>query len=540
MSDRDGSGSFLRSARTVSVFTLLSRVLGLARDAVTAYVFGAGMVNDALTWAWTIPNAFRRLFGEGALSSAFLPVLSRQLKAGGRVAARRVANEVISTLAVFLIGLAALLVLAAGLVTDDMLSLAFGTENVAKMRLAMQYTQGVLPYLVVVCVIAQFMAVLHALDEFAIPAFSQVILNVGWIVGVGCAAWWGEWGAVSAGDAAETRRASQGFVVVGAILVASVAQFVWHLRPMARMGVGFVPVRPRRSPEVREVASLMGPMLLGLGCAQINIIIDRSIAVANLPDGGTTHLYYGQRLMQFPLGMVAVALATAVYPVLTRFAARRDLPGLAGATSLALRANLIIALPAAVGLAVLALPIVRLLFEGGEFDAESARLTASALVGYALGVPFAGTVMLLTRASFAAGDLRLPVRIGLAMIVVNIGLDLALVGPLAELGLALATSITALLTAACLLYGLRARLGLGVSERLLVGGLPALVPAAVMGLVVWGLDAGLAPWFPAGRAAMAVRVTAGMLVGGGLYAVIASRTCPTEWREVSVLWTRRR
>ena len=527
---------FLRSARTVSVLTLLSRVLGMLRDAATAYVLGAGVVNDALTWAWTIPNAFRRLFGEGALSSAFLPVLTRELKEHGRPGARRVANEVVSTFGVFLVALAALLVLAANFVPDDALVWAFGVDKLDKMRLALGYVQWLLPYLVVVCLIAQFMAVLHSLDEFGIPAFSPVILNVVWLVGIGLAAWWGHWG--SPDTASDALRVHQGFFVVGAILVASVAQFAWHLRPMAKLGMGFRFVRPRRSPEVRRVASLMGPMLLGLGAAQINIVADRTIAMANLSDGGITHLFYGLRLMQFPLGMVSVALATAVYPSLTRMAERQDKKGLASTTSLALRTNLLIALPAAVGLAVLASPIVRLLFLGGAFDEQSAGLTTNALVGYTLGVPFAGSVMLLTRASYAAGDVRLPVRIGLAMVLVNIGLDLILVGPFQELGLSLATSITSLLTAAWMLYGLRTRLELSRDERLLVGGLPALLPAAVMALGVWGLDTLLAPWLDHGRLAMAARVGAGMLAGAAIFALTASRTCPREWKEISALWKR--
>ncbi|MCB9897867.1 MAG: murein biosynthesis integral membrane protein MurJ [Planctomycetes bacterium] len=531
-------GGFLRSARTVSVLTLLSRVLGMLRDAATAYVLGAGVVNDALTWAWTIPNAFRRLFGEGALSSAFLPVLTRELQQNGREGARRVANEVVSTFGVFLIGLAALLVLAAGFVPDGALVWAFGDDKLVKMQLALGYVQFLLPYLVVVCLIAQFMAVLHALDEFGVPAFSPVILNTVWLAGIGLAAWWGHWG--SPDTASEALRVTQGFFVVGAILVASVAQFAWHLRPMAKLGVGFRFVRPRRSPEVRRVAALMGPMLLGLGAAQINIVADRSIAIASLPDGGTTHLYYGLRLMQFPLGMVSVALATAVYPSLARMAATHDRHGLAATTSLALRTNLLIALPAAAGLAVLASPIVRLLFLGGQFGEPSALLTERALVGYTLGVPFAGSVMLLTRASYAAGDVRLPVRIGVVMVFVNIGLDLLLVGPLQELGLALATSITSLLTAAWLLYGLRARLELSPDERLLVGGLPALLPAAVMALVVVGLDAALATLLPAGRLAMGARVAAGVGAGALVFAFVAARTCPVEWHEVAALWKRRR
>lgn len=525
---------FLRSARLVSALTLVSRVLGLFRDAATAHLLGAGMVNDALTYAWTVPNAFRRLFGEGALSSAFVPVFTRVLHERGREAARAVANQVISAVGLGLLTLALALVVAAGLIPDDWLSALVGTGELEKARLTVAYTQLLLPYLAVICVIAQFMAVLNSLEEFAVPSFSPVILNLVWLVGIAVAAGWGS------GDElpGEDLRARQGFVIVAAILVASLVQFAWHLPCMGRLGVGFRPVRPVLGPELRDVLGAMGPMLLGMGAAQLNVLADRTIALAALPDGGTTHLYYAMRVMQFPLGLVTMALVTTVYPALARLVSREDHQGVAATASLALRTNLLIAVPAGAGLALLAGPIVTLLFEGGEFGAEATRPTALALTGYALGVPFAGTVMLLTRASYAAGDLALPVRVGLGMVVVNVALDLALVGPLGELGLALATTLSAAASAGLLWFGVRRRLGGGALPGLAGGSLPILVVVALMALGVVAVDMVLADLVPPGRPGAALRVPAGLVVGLSLFALGARRLCPDAWSELSSLWSR--
>lgn len=530
--------SFLRSARTVSVLTLFSRVLGMLRDVATARLLGAGLVADALTIAWTVPNTFRRLFGEGALSSAFVPVFTRELGTGGRPAARRVLCEVVAGLGALLSVVAvlgALLVFGVGSIPDASWAGWLEPAGVERLRMTLGFVQLLLPYLVVICVVAQITAALNALGEFAVPALVPVVLNVVWLAGVGVATWWG-----AERESDPSTRVVQGYIVAGSILVAALVQLVWPLRSLARHGTALALLRPRITPAVREVGALMAPMLLGMGAAQLNVMADRGIAWAALPEGGTTHLYYGLRLMQFPLGLVSVAITTAVYPALARLATSQDRAGMTGTASLALRTNLLIALPAGVGLAVLAGPVVELLFLGGAFDAESVALTSRALVGYALGVPAAGTVMLLQRTSYAAGDVRLPVRIGLAMVVVNVALDLVLVGPLGELGLALATTISAVLTAVGLLIGVSGRLGLGRGEKLLGGLLAPLMVGLAMGAAVWGVDAALADSLPTEKLGALLRVGVGMAVGLGVVALLAPRLCPAEWGEVTGLLRRKR
>ncbi len=526
---------FLRSAGVVSALTLLSRVLGLVRDMATGHVLGNSAVNDALTLAWTLPNLFRRLFGEGALSSAFVPVFTRVLDERGTDAARRVANAVISALGLVLVAVVLVLVAATWIVPDGWVVWLAGEQHADKIGLTLHYTRLLLPYLAVICVVAQFMAVLNSVGEFAVPATSPVLLNVLWIVGIGVAAWW----AVGADGSGDSVKARQGTIIALSILAAAVVQIVWHLPALAARGVPFRPTWPRGTPEVGEVAGLMLPMLLGVASAQVNIIADRTIAFRALPDGGVSHLYYAMRLMQFPLGLVSAALVTTVFPTLSSMMVRGDRGQARDTASFALRTNLLVSIPAAVGLAVLAEPIVRLLFEHGEFDATGTRATSAALVGYAIGIPFVGSVMLLTRVCYAAGDVRLPVRIGVATVGLNVALDVLLVGPFAELGLAAATSITALANTVLLVVGVRGRLDLGPGQHLLAGSMPSVVLGAVLAGAVFLVDGALAGRWGAGRTDAAVRVVAGVVTGGAVFLALAPRLCREEWAEVSGLLRRR-
>jgi putative peptidoglycan lipid II flippase len=528
MDGAESNRRLLGSARTVSVLTLLSRVLGLVRDMATAALLGSSWVNDALNYAWTLPNAFRRLFGEGALSSAFVPIISRVVEQEGRERAREVANAVISAMGLFLLLLAGSLVALVGLLPEERVAGWFGVESAERAAVLVRYIQIVLPYLAGVCVVAQFMAVLNVLGEFTVPALAQVIVNLVWIAGVAAAAF-----------LAPEDLPVRGEVIAWSVLVAAVLQFLWHLPRLAAMGVGFRLVRPRVTPELRAVLALLLPMLVGMGAGQLAVLADSHIAMLFLGEGGRTHIYYGMRVMQFPMGLVAVALGTVVYPLLSRMMARGDRGEAASAAALALRTDLLLTLPAAVGLLLLARPIVGLLFEHGQFGAAAGDLTARALAGYALGIPTAGAVILLTRASYALGNTALPVRVGLLMLVINVALDLLLVTYWQEFGLALATSLTSAISALLLFFGVRRLLG-QLDELRPAALAPLLLTTALMGLGVWALDRWLEARLGGGSWADLLRVAAGVVVGVALFGVLAARLCRREWSELSGLWRRRR
>lgn len=503
-------------------------MLGYVRDVMQLQLLGAGLVNDAFMWAWTIPNAARRLFGEGALSAAFMPVFARVLEHQGAERARRLANVVISSLALLLTGLVIVLVVAVAFVPADSVANALGMET-SKVELMFGFLLLLLPYLAVICVIAQFMAVMHTLGEFAVPAVAPILLNVIWIVAVIVAArgWPGD-------------QQSQAWVIIAGILLAAVVQFLWHLPRLRSLGMGFAFVRPQLTDETAEVIRYSGPLLLAMGASQINIVADRSIAMWLLPDGGVSELYAGLRLMQFPLGLVSIALTTAVFPVLNRLLAREERSEAAAATGLALRTNALLSLPAAAGLMVLAVPMVSVLFVGGQFTSEAGGLAADALLGYAAGLPFLGTIMLLNRTCFAMGNPHLAMRVALIAVVVNIVLDLALAGPLGVLGLALATSLTALVHASILYVLVRVRLELRPGQRLMGGLLPMAMATAVMAAVLWFVDEALAGIVSAGRGAQAGRVLMDVVVGVVVFGLLAKWRCRSEWDTVAALWRRDR
>ncbi|HZM01350.1 MAG TPA: murein biosynthesis integral membrane protein MurJ [Planctomycetota bacterium] len=524
MASEDSDGRMLHATRSVSLLTLLSRVLGLARDSTTAWLLGSSWVNDALTYAWTLPNTFRRLFGEGALSSAFVPVFARVVEQEGRERARRVANVVITTTGLFLLALALLLVLLAGALPLATVARWTGQPDPARAAVLVGYVQIVLPYLAGVCVVAQMMAMLNVLGEFTVPALAGVIVNVVWIAGV-AVAW-----LVAPGDAV-----AQGGIIAWSVLVSAALQLLWQLPRLAALGVGLRLARPALTPEFRAVLANMGPMVVGMGAGQIAVLADSQVALMVLEEGGRSHVYYAMRLVQFPMGLVAVALGTVAYPMLARLVARGDRAQAAAAAGLALRIDLLLTLPAAVGLGVLARPIVGLLFEHGAFTAPAADLTAQALVGYTLGIPAAGAVLLLTRASYALGNMQLPVRVGLTMLGVQIALDIALARWLGEFGLGLASSLCSVLSAAALAWGVRRLLGegaTGLSGRLL----PLLGVCAAMGVLVFGVDAWLAARAGPAGGGYALRVVSGTALGLLSFALLASRLCRQEWQELAGLW----
>jgi putative peptidoglycan lipid II flippase len=467
----------------------------VARDVACAAFFGAGLVWDAFSFAFRIPNLFRRLFGEGALSAAFVPIFSEYLETHEPEEAWRFAGRIGGALILVLSGI--LLVAEAGLL------LLLGLRELSpRWHLALVLTAVMFPYMLFICLTAVAGAALNSLKHFAAPALAPVVLNVCWIATV-----------IGVAPAVAGTARGQIFVVAAGIVVAGVLQLALQVATLTGKGFRWRLALEPFHPQVRRVVGRMAPVALGLAALQLNVLLDSVIAVGlAAPEGAETFtlagftvpypmeigansvLYYGNRLMQFPLGVFGIALATAVFPTLSRHAARRDWSAFAGSVTRGLGAGLFVALPAGVGLILLRRPVIELLFQRGAFTAEMTARTARVLTAYAVAIWAYCALHLLTRAFYSLGRHGTAARVAASMVGVNLLLNLALVWPLREAGLAAATALSATIQAGVLLVLLHrivpltglARLGGSLLRMLAATGCMA---GAVL-LVLWALPAG--------------------------------------------------
>lgn len=436
-----------RGLSTVATLTLVSRVLGLIRDAGMAVLFGAGPLLDAFSLAFRIPNLARRLFGEGALSTAFLPVFLKTY-AENPICGRRVAWSCVGLLGAGL----SLLVIVAELAIAS--SLPFVGSELAVL---LELIAWLFPYVVFICVAAQFAAVLHGIEHFFWPAILPVVLNGIWLLAIATAP------ELFDAPITQIRFIAASVVVAGAIQCGLVARAVC----VRGLGISFEEFKEDRDATkqaMRRVLATMLPTLIGLTVTQLNVVVDSALAWTLsassgisgqwqwVESGTATALYLGQRLFQFPLGVFGVALGTVLFPVLTRHAhaKRKDL--LSRDLTYGLKLTFSIGLPASLGLILLSEPIPRLLFEYGAFDAADTLATSKMIAGYGVGVWAAVALLIVNRAFFAVGDTRTPLRAGLFAVALNLFLDGALVYSCGGFGLALATSFSAVCQ---LLYSLQ-------------------------------------------------------------------------------------
>lgn len=444
----------LRSARVISALTLVSRVLGLARDMAISNAFGVGSAASAFWTAFQVPNLSRRLFGEGAISAAGIPVLTDTLLKEGQASADRLAGRIMGLLLVVLAGLCVL-----GEVVVAALFWVYGgaREN----ALVLGLTALMLPYLVFICAAAMLGGVQNVFGHFASAAAAPVILNLFMIA----AALGGPW--LTPG---ETRA----IVLLAAAVVASgLVQAGWQWAGVRRLGLQ-LPLRLDVHDEgVRRVGVAMLPMLAGLATAPINTLLGSLMAWWFVPEVaihpgaaaekvGPAVLSLAQRLYQFPLGVFAVALATAIFPALSQHAAERDLVGLGRTLARGIRTVSFEGLPSMVGLILIRAPLVKLLFGHGEFQEwpEAAERVSFALLMYALGIWAFGVNQIVVRAFYALGDARTPMRVSMGNVLLNLALSFVLVQTgLKEAGLALATSVCAVLQVIGLLYRFAHRVG---------------------------------------------------------------------------------
>src|SRR5262245_59489676 len=500
------AGGVARNVGLVSAATFLSRVLGLLRDQVFAAWFGAGTAADAFNMAFRVPNLVRDLFAEGAMSASFVPTFTEWHERQGDDAAWALGRQLMSTLLAVLLGLCTLGWLFAPQIIGV---IAGGFAAVpGKLALTVSLTRIMLPFLPAVALAAAAMGMLNARGVFFLPALAPALLNIGMIVfGLSLipAARAIGWPAISA-------------MALGVVL-GGVLQFACQLPALHKLGFRFRLEIPTWHPGVRRVALLMLPATIGLAATQLNIFVSQAIA-ASFREGSVSWLQYAFRLMQLPIGLFGVAVGTVSLPALSRAAARKDTPALRATLSESVRLVFLLTIPAAMFLAVMARPIIALLFQHGRFHAADTLATGDALVMYCVGLPAFAAVGIFTRAFYAQGDTRTPVRATFIAVGVNLALNLLFVGPLASLGLAhrglaLATSVTSLLNLTQLAFRLRSRIG-GIDGGRILRSLLKLVIAS--GLTAAGLFAGLtALGDVSGRA---VTFRAAVVAGGALGAIV--------------------
>jgi putative peptidoglycan lipid II flippase len=443
------TGGLLRSTAVVSSMTLLSRVLGLARDVVFARFFGAGLIMDAFFVAFKLPNIFRRFFAEGAFSQSFVPVFAEYDETRARAEVQELADRVTGTLGLILFGFTLVGVIAAPLlisVAGMGWLLNPDADSAAKFDLAVTMLRFTFPYLLFISLTALAGAILNTYQRFAAAAFVPVLLNVVLIV-------------FAAFIAPEFDN--PGVVLAVGVFVAGVVQLLFMLPALARVRMLPRPKWGWGHAGVRRITKLMLPAIFGSSVAQINILFDTLLA-SFLVTGSISWLYYSDRLMEFPLGVFGIALATVILPNLSREYAAESMERFSAMLDWALRLVLLIVAPASVGLFMLATPALTTIFYGGRFGVADVEMASLSLMAYSFGLLGFTLVKVLVPGFFARQDTKTPVKIGIFALSVNMVLNVAIVipwyrsglpGPHA--GLAVATSISAFLNAALLYRALR-------------------------------------------------------------------------------------
>ena len=429
--------NLLKALVTVSGMTLLSRILGFVRDFVIARVFGAGMLTDAFFVAFKLPNLLRRLFAEGAFSQAFVPILGEYKNKRGEDEARRLVDRVATLL--FLVLLLVTLLGMVGAPVLVYLSAPGFAADADKFALTVELTRITFPYILFMSLVALAGGILNTWSRFAIPAFTPVLLNLSFI-GMALFA---------------TPCFSRPVLALGwAVFLGGALQLALQLPFLRRIGM-----LPRfafdwKDEGVRRILRLMAPAVLGVSVSQISLLIN-TIFASFLGTGSVSWLYYADRLMEFPSGMLGAALGAILLPSLAKYHASENFDEYSRLLDWGLRLTLLLAAPAALALALIAVPLITTLFHHGAFSANDVFMTRNALVAYSIGLLGLILVKVLAPGFYARQNIRTPVKIALLTLFVTQALNLALIGWLRHAGLALAIGLAACLNAFLLYRGLR-------------------------------------------------------------------------------------
>jgi putative peptidoglycan lipid II flippase len=459
-----------KSVSVISFATMTSRVLGYIRDGLFAGMFGAGVISDAFLVAYRIPNLLRDLLAEGALSSSFIPVFTEYLTKEGKESAWRLANLVLN---VMLIALS--LIVVTGIVfTPQIVHLLQWNLSDNAFLLTVQLTRTVFPFIAFMALAALMMGMLNSHHDFAASAFAPAVLNVIMIItGIFICPLFGH------------RPEKQVLIWTIGALAGGLGQFLVQIPSVRKKGWTYKPILDFTDRGVKKVFSLMTPAVFAQSVTQINIIVVNTIMAGMLGKAAITYLYYGNRLMQLPLGVFAVAIATATLPVISRHIAKEEIHQAIATYSFALRLAFFITIPATVGMIVLSLPINGLLFQYGKFLSSDAHATAKTAMLFSLGLFAFSGVKITVPVFYALNDSKTPVRIGMFTVLANILLGLFLMQRISYFGLALSTSLSAILNFSLLAWFLRKKWGYIKGREILDSVVRITVAALIMSVVCW-------------------------------------------------------
>ncbi len=495
--EKSSGQSVAKSAGIVSIAVMFSRVLGLVREQVFAYYFGAGFIYDAYLVAFRIPNVLRDLFAEGALSAAFVKVFTDYQINKSEQEAWRLASLVLNVLAVVL----SLVTIIGIIFSRQFIALIAHGFSPEKAALATTLTQIMFPFILLVALAAVAMGVLNTKGIFGVPASASTVFNVASMAfGLGFAYWLSGGGWSRAGDSTTIPSLASQWAIVGmaiGTLIGGASQFLMQVPSLYKVGFRFLPILSFTDPGVKRVMWLMAPAILGTSAVQINVLVN-TFFVTDI-NGGTSWLSYAFRLMQFPIGLFGVAIGTASVPVLSRMASQGKFDDFRKTLSSSLNLVFLMTLPSACGLIILGAPIIRLIYaHGGAFKDSDVPMTAWALAGYSIGLTGYAAIKILSPAFYALDDAKTPMIIALASIIVNalasfvfrnillhVGVTPENPSGLGHVGVALATSSVALVNFFALALMMRKRIGRIDGREIIAGFIKIALASAAMSLVCW-------------------------------------------------------
>ena len=495
--------NLLKATGTIGGLTMVSRVLGFARDMIGSRVLGASHANDAFNLAFLLPNIFRRLFAEGAFSSGFVPLFSRRLASGGHAEAEKFSNEI---LAVFMPALLLVTIVFEIFMPAFIGLVAAGYASVpGKIELATDLTMWTFPYLLFISLVALLSGVLNSLTRFAIAAFAPALLNLGLIAAL----------LVSPPDDVETVR-----YMAFAVLVSGIAQFALCWVAVRRAGVRLHFGRPRVTPAVKELIVLILPATAAAGVYQISQLFYGYFSTL-LGEGALTKLSYADRLNQLPLSIIGTALGVAILPAISQAIARNEEDVAADVQARAFDLSMLLTLPATLALAVGAVPIIGALFQGGEYTMDAARTTGQILAILVTGLPAYVLVKVLTPAYYARKDVKTPVLIAVTIVVLSIPANFLLIPRMGIYSLATVTSAGAWINFASLLTILYVRGHFRMPGWLVSRVARQIVAALLMAGALIGVRSVLADWFFGGVAERGIALMTLVGVGALVYFGVA-------------------